>query len=82
MKTLRIQKLQEAKHIFTHREWHMRGYMIRVDELEPGSPGEEVRDWLYILPEDTREKYPMPAAFAVYTKYLRIKLGNERYEEE
>lgn len=82
MKTLRIQKLQEAKHIFTHREWHMRGYMIRVDELEPGSPGEEVRDWLYIMPEETRQKYPIPTAYAAYTRYLRIKLGNERYEEE
>lgn len=82
MKTLRIQRLQDAKHVFTHREWHMRGYMIRVDELEQGMPGEELSNWLYILPEDTREKYPIPAAFAAYTRYLHMKLGNERYEEE
>lgn len=82
MKTIRIQPLQEAVHIFTHKEWHMRGYMIRVDELEPGVPGEETADWLYIAPEETEQKYPIPKAFAAYTKYLSIKLGNERYEEE
>ena len=29
---IRIQKLAEAKHIFSHIEWHMRGYAIRVEE--------------------------------------------------
>ena len=29
-----IKELEPSKHIFTHREWHMTGYLIRVDELE------------------------------------------------
>ncbi len=78
---LRIWPLEEAKHIFTHREWHMRGYMIRVDELEQARPGEAVRDWLYVEPEQTREKYPIPSAFGAYTRYLHIRLGRERWEE-
>ncbi len=82
LKAIRIQELEAATHIFTHKEWHMRGYMIRVDELEPGVPGEEAKDWLYIEPEETKEKYPIPKAFAAYTKSLSIKLGNERFEEE
>ena len=82
IRTLRIQPLQEATHIFTHKEWHMKGYMIRVDELEMSSPGTGIKDWLYITPEETKENYPIPKAFAAYTKYLSIKLGNERYEEE
>ena len=77
IKALRIQPLEDAKHIFTHREWHMKGYMIRVDELEQGSPGEDVRDWIYIEPEETREKYPIPSAFGAYTRYLSIRLGKE-----
>ena len=32
---IRIQELPAAKHIFTHKEWHMIGYVILVDELEP-----------------------------------------------
>ena len=35
---LHIRALGEAKHIFTHKEWHMTGYAVRVDELA-GQPG-------------------------------------------
>ena len=79
IKPLRIQPLEDAKHIFTHREWHMKAYMVRVDELEHGQPGEEIRDWLYIEPEETKERYPIPSAFEAYTKYLSIRLGRERF---
>lgn len=82
IRVLRIQPLEDAKHIFTHREWHMKGYMVRVDELELGCPGEASADWLYIEPQETRDKYPIPSAFSAYTKSLSIKLGKERYEEE
>ncbi len=78
---LRIQLLTEAKHIFTHREWHMKGYMIRVDELSPKVWSEETLDWLFIEPWETQEKYPVPKAFSAYTKYLNIKLGNEKFAE-
>lgn len=82
MRAIRIQTLQEAVHIFSHREWHMHGYMVRVDELEPVTPGQESKDWIYIEPEETKQKYPIPKAFAAYTKYLSIRLGNERFKEE
>ena len=75
LKPLRIQSLQEAKHIFTHREWHMKGYMVRVDELEPRETGERTADWIYIEPEETKEKYPIPSAFRAYTKYLGMGHG-------
>lgn len=81
MKSIRIMPLAEATHIFTHREWHMIGYMVRVDELEPDVSGAQTSDWLYIEPEETKHKYPIPKAFAAYTRYLSIKLGNERFEE-
>lgn len=82
LKTLRIQPVVDAKHIFSHKEWHMRGFMIRVDELEKGAPDEETTKWLYIEPQDTLDRYPIPAAFAAYVGYLNIKLGNERFREE
>ena len=82
IKPIRIQPLEDAKHIFTHREWHMKGFMVRADELERECPGKDVRDWIYIEPSETKEKYPIPSAFAAYTKYLSIKLGKDRYEEE
>ncbi len=80
LRTLRIQPLEEAKHIFTHKEWHMKGYMIRVDELAPKALTEETSRWLFIEPWETQEKYPVPTAFSAYTRYLNIKLGNEKYD--
>lgn len=82
IRTIQILPLQEGKHIFTHKEWHMKGYLVRVDELDPGKPAEMIKDWLYIEPAETKEKYPIPSAFGVYTKMLRMKLGKARYEEE
>ena len=70
MKLLRVQPLGEAKHIFSHREWHMRGYMVRVDELEPGDAEAKPEDWIYIEPWETQEKYPIPSAFGAYMKYV------------
>lgn len=81
-KTLRIQPLEEAKHIFSHKEWHMQGYMVRVDELEPCRPSGDSADWLFIEPQETQDRYPVPAAFAAYTKYLNIRLGNDKYRED
>lgn len=31
---LRIQRLSDAKHIFSHIEWHMRGYVVSVEPME------------------------------------------------
>lgn len=81
MKIIRIVSLPKAKHIFTHKEWHMTGYMIWVDELaKPGvSKGED--RWLFVEPLDTKEHYPIPSAFAAYTHYFDISLGNKRLKE-
>lgn len=73
LKILRIRKLPDSKHIFTHREWHMWGYTIRVDELEPKGGGGETAQWLYAEPEETRERYPIPSAFAAYLPYLYMQ---------
>lgn len=56
----------------------MKGYLIRVDELAPKREGPDSADWIYIEPSETREKYPIPSAFAAYAKGLNMKLGPER----
>lgn len=72
---IRIKELGEAKHIFSHVEWHMIGYLIQVDELEKhGSP-----DMIFVHPEEAEKTYPIPAAFEAYTNYINIRLGNEKY---
>ncbi|MDE6674924.1 MAG: A/G-specific adenine glycosylase [Acetatifactor sp.] len=75
LKILRIRKLEDSRHIFSHKEWHMQGYMIRVDELEPKGSSRATEDWLYVEPEETRERYPIPSALATYATYLNIRQG-------
>lgn len=75
LKILRIRSLEKAKHIFSHKEWHMQGYMVRIDELEPHNFTKDIEGWVFIEPEETKKNYPIPTAFAAYTKYLNIKLG-------
>lgn len=67
---LKILPLQDAKHIFSHIEWHMKGYMVWIDEL-----AEENSDFLFVELEESQKKYPIPTAFSAYTKYLNMKLG-------
>lgn len=74
---IRIQKLDPAKHIFSHVEWHMAGYVVRVDELS-----EEKGSLLFVETAESEERYPIPAAFSAYTKYMHIRLGNERFLPE
>lgn len=62
---VRIQPLGEAKHIFSHVEWHMTGYQIQVDELEKSCNA----DMIFARPEEIQKRYPMPAAFEKYTRY-------------
>lgn len=73
---LQIQKLEPAKHIFSHVEWHMTGYFIRVDEL-----AENDSDMHFVDVQDSEERYPIPAAFEAYAKYMNIRLGNERFSD-
>lgn len=74
---LRILPLAGAKHIFSHVEWQMTGYAVSLEETEHMD-----RDGLFFIDaKETEEKYPIPAAFAVYARYMDIVLGQERYEE-
>lgn len=81
---LRIQPLEEAKHIFSHVEWHMKGYAVLVEE--PGSAPEGGQrevfgalepPWLFVEAADARERYAIPAAFARYAAYMNISIGIE-----
>ncbi len=73
LQPIRIQKLESAKHIFSHVEWHMAGYVIRVDELSKNES-----DMLFVEVSESQKHYPIPAAFASYTKYLRYDPCSEK----
>lgn len=56
---LHIKKTREAKHIFSHIEWHMIGYEIKVDELEKNCS----QEMIFAPRSEIEEKYPIPSAF-------------------
>lgn len=61
---LRIRRLTEAKHIFTHKEWHMTGYAVRIDDLSG------MGEYVFVEPEKIRDQYPVPSAFAAYMEQI------------
>lgn len=63
---VRVKRLENAKHIFSHIEWHMTGYEVIVDELEKTNK----KDFLFIHPEEIEREYPIPSAFEKYMKSL------------
>ncbi len=65
---LRIEPLEDAKHIFSHVEWHMKGYLVRITPDFDGRFGRE--GMLLVEDEELRAHYAIPAAFAAYKKYL------------
>lgn len=73
---IKVKELAPAKHIFSHVEWRMKGYLVQVDELEKSCKEE----MLFIHPEDVEREYPIPAAFGGFTEYLNIKLGQDKYD--
>lgn len=77
LEVLRIQKLEDAKHIFSHKEWHMTAYQIRVDELAAKGKQLEDENWIFVESKDAEEKFPLPSAFAAYTKCLNISQGSD-----
>lgn len=76
---LKVEKLEDAKHIFSHIEWHMQGYAVKVASLELSEEMDAWEDLLFVDQKETEDKYTIPAAFGAYTKYMNIRLGQDKY---
>lgn len=63
---LYIEELPEARHIFSHIEWRMKAYRIRVSSLEQThAPG-----ILFADKKESERNYAIPSAFGAYEKYM------------
>ena len=60
---VRLSELGPARHIFSHVEWDMKGWKIELSE-EWGTDG------FFASPEEIRERYPLPTAFAAYRRLI------------
>ena len=66
---LRCTPCGEASHVFTHVEWHMRGYVIDCAET--------LRDYRWVTAKELRERYSVPTALKYYQKVLESYSGED-----
>ena len=59
---LSVEACGETKHVFTHVEWHMRGWRIALTQ--------ELPDFLWKTPDEIRRDCPIPTALRYYEKKL------------
>lgn len=71
---LRIRRLTDSVHIFSHVEWHMIGYQLLVEEEAFSTPEQKARadreELLFTDAGELTKQYALPSAFAVYRKYI------------
>ena len=77
---VRIRQLPAARHIFTHVEWEMTGYLILVEEMDQMA-GNLKAPCQAVGIRDVETYYSIPAAFARYTAWLEIRQMRMKTEE-
>ena len=66
---VRVTRLEDSKHIFSHVEWHMIAYEVTVTaEFDGFHP----QDGMMLVENgDLRARYAIPSAFAAYKELLK-----------
>ncbi|WP_303862348.1 A/G-specific adenine glycosylase [Alkalibaculum bacchi] len=58
-------ELNNSKHLFSHIEWHMKAYYIKVEAVQRDN------DFVWASKKEIKEKYSIPTAFKEYTKWVQ-----------
>ncbi len=64
-----VSSMGEAKHIFSHVEWHMIGYHVVL--IDNPAQLSNTNDYIWADQKEICEKYSIPNAFSAYTKGIR-----------
>ncbi|HYE67912.1 MAG TPA: A/G-specific adenine glycosylase [Anaerovoracaceae bacterium] len=85
-------KLKNAKHIFSHIEWHMTGYLVKTGDeksINPESncvaeqnsnynlPNQNVFEYEWVSIDLLDEKLALPAAFKTYYQLMKSYINKE-----
>lgn len=60
-----ITSMDHSKHIFSHIEWHMLGYYVRLKAMDAS-----LSSITWATANEIREKYALPTAFQAYTRTI------------
>ncbi|MDO4975813.1 MAG: A/G-specific adenine glycosylase [Eubacteriales bacterium] len=67
----KIHSMGEGKHIFSHVEWHMTGYYIRLLVLSKKMKNLiEEKEWILVSKEEVENTYAIPSAFEAFRKRI------------
>jgi len=61
-----LERAADAKHIFTHVEWHMQGYTVQCVSEHP--------DYIWATASELHTDIPLPSAFRKYTEITKTEL--------
>jgi A/G-specific adenine glycosylase len=64
-----IVEISPAKHVFTHKEWHMSGFAVLVSKKRK-LPGE----YVWVTKRQLYEQYAVPSAFRHFLNYIAKNL--------
>ena len=67
LEPLKISSLPDSKHIFSHVEWHMKAYEIRVSASEDELPG------MFWADKKELQNTAVPSAFHAYLEYYDLR---------
>lgn len=67
LEPLYIEELEPAKHIFSHVEWRMTAYRIRVSSLEDSRN----KNLIFVEKNQSEKQYAIPSAFGTFVKYMK-----------
>ncbi len=59
-----VLEIGEAKHVFSHVIWYMKGFLVKLKE-----PFEE-KDYCWVTKKELQKNYSIPSAFSYYYQYF------------
>lgn len=74
-----VKKGPEAKHIFTHKEWHMNSYIVHMscEMIDVNALSTEIfqdQELIWATWEELENVYSIPSAFQVYKQWLKEQM--------
>ena len=78
----KVDKLPDAKHIFSHVEWRMSGYLLTAPKEASALPEQIAADYALVDLETIRTRYSLPSAFSAYLKEIKRLEENAQGAQE
>ena len=60
-----IHPTEKARHIFSHVEWDMTGYVVELDEMPQSG------NYLFVERQRLQKEYALPTAFKAFRQWIQ-----------